>query len=114
MSNRDLQSLIDTSCPVIYNGNWEAEARKGWRWDGNVNTRDKAKVQVHIEAAQSEFGKKNVALGQAFDGEVMKPIRRYQTCGIYVRDVENIVGEARKILEDIEILAMWLDEKGNL
>lgn len=100
--------MMDGNSPKIYAGNWLSVSNDGWRWSRNVNLKDKAGAKHIIEDLQETFGKENVTAGHAFNESSMKPAEIIGQCGIYVRDVEQQVEEANKLLDDPEAVAAWL------
>lgn len=108
---KNLRDQIDTNCPVIFIGNWPTEFAKGWRWATNLDL-DKAKESEAVQTIQDyqiAHGKLNVALGHAFDKEAMQPASLDKICGLYVRDIEDIVKRVHEDLDNTKALAEWLN-----
>lgn len=105
----EIRQIIDTNTPVIYPGNWEAENRKGWRWEANLNIHDINTVLNLIKMLQADHGRRNVAIGHTFNFETMKPEGEPLMCGLYLRDAEDIVQEAMKELDDLDALERFFN-----
>ena len=108
---KKLRDQIDKNCPVIFIGNWPAEHAKGWRWATNIdlNKDNEPEAIKIIQDYQLAHGKLNVALGHAFDKEEMQPAPLDKICGLYVRDIEDIVKKVHEDLNDTKALAKWLN-----
>ncbi len=107
---KKLRDLIDTNCPMIFAGNWPAEHKKGWRWIMNLEVNDDDSTTM-IRDYQIAHGPTNVAIGHPFNKMTMKPAPIVNECGLYVRDVEDLVKEAQRTLENDEAIARWLNKK---
>lgn len=105
---KDLRDLIDTNCPVIFEGNWESEHKKGWRWVMNLDLAAPSGCKEIIKDYQQGHGSLNVCVGHAFDEKKMKPAPTAVFCGLYVRDVEDLIREVERDLEDPVKVAAWL------
>lgn len=108
MSMKALRDLIDSNCPVIFAGNWESEHKKGWRWITNLEISEMESGTI-IRDYQLAHGGMNVTLGQPFHDQVMRPVGNLRECGLYVRDVEDLVKEAQRTLENDEAISRWLN-----
>lgn len=86
-----IKKLTHPSTPGIYTKNWDKEHSRGWRWETNVSITPVEDACDLVEALQEIHGKGNVAVGQPFNDTLLKPIAMPAFCGIYIRDVEDIV-----------------------
>lgn len=102
-----LRSKIDSSCPVIFRGNWPTEAAKGWRHACNISLTDGTGEDM-LADYQTAHGRINVTIGQPFDENAMKPSPEPKLCGLYVRDTEDLVRELQRDLDDNKKVAKWL------
>lgn len=86
-----ISSLIDTSCPIVSKVNWDSLCEKGWRWHVNILMRDEHSSAKRIRKAQQEYGRKNVAIGDPFDKDRMRPKRNLSgiVAGLYVCDIDD-------------------------
>jgi hypothetical protein len=103
-----IRAMLDTSTPVVYAGNWPAEHAKGWRFVMNMFITDVQGCMDAIKNAQIEHGKAGVAVGQAFNESTMKPEPAPGICGLYVKDVESVVEEVMRELNDLDAVERWL------
>lgn len=91
-----LRGLIDTNCPMIFPGNWEAEHERGWRHAKNLVTTDEGAAVKTIQDYQTAHGLLNVTIGNPFSAESMMPATIPQHFGLYVRDIEDLVQDFNK------------------
>jgi len=106
---KKLRDLIDTNTPVIFIGNWPSELAKGWRWAVNLDLTEEAEVVKIIQDYQIAHGRLNVALGHSFDAKEMQPVPIDKSCGLYVRDVEDLIQKVNEDMNDTKALAAWLN-----
>jgi hypothetical protein len=102
-----IAALIDNSCPRIFEGNWQAEHAKGWRWVLNLHIQEEDAPDT-VEEYQAAHGKTNVTVGHAFDLDKGTPTPEPLFCGLYVRDVEELVQSLYRGLNDTKALSRWL------
>lgn len=104
-----LRNLIDLNSPIVFSGSWDKLTREGWRFAVNLNPfllgdsnertiRDL--VQVH--------GVSNVAFGQSFHEETMRPRPEPSWFGVYVRDVDIQADQFAELLQDDQAIARWI------
>jgi hypothetical protein len=105
---KELRDLIDTNCPMIYSGNWKAENEKGWRWVINLEVEDEDSKST-IKDYQTAHGPLNVAIGHPFNEDSNRPTPATSTFGLYVRDVEDLIKDIRRDLDDPAAIASWLN-----
>lgn len=111
---RELQSLIDTGTPIVFAAAWDRLTREGWRWAANLMINSDVYNRKLIENYIKVHGPMNVAIGQKYDLDELKPVPVLSCVGLYVRDVEIQAQEFSNLLEDDEALARWVNnEKGN-
>lgn len=105
-----LQGLIDTKCPMIYVGNWPLEHSRGWRWVANLDLGQFDNRQLILDY-QMAHGVLNVTLGHPFNEVNLKPAPILGFCGMYVRDVDDIIKQARRELADDEMMHRWMEKE---
>lgn len=103
-----LRKKISTSNPVIFPGNWEMNHRKGWRWVANLHYEDQEECLETLDEYLTAHGSANVTLGHSFDEKVMRPGVVPGYCGLYVRDLEDLVNELQRSLNDNDMVERWL------
>lgn len=100
--------MIDTNCPMIFEGNWKVEHSNGWRFVKNLPL-DDGKAKLAIKSYQEVHGVLNVAVGQPFNEHTRKPAPAMTTFGLYVRDVDDLVKDIRDSLDNPVAVASWLN-----
>lgn len=105
-----LRRKLSTSCPIIYTGNWELEHNKGWRWECNVNYVDLKEAHALLDEYLDAHGRKNVTVGHPFDEDLLKPSVLEGYCGLYIRDVQDLVTTLTHDLDDLDAVERWLHE----
>lgn len=100
MSN--LSSLISTRCPIVNKANWDRLCEEGWRWLANIPLHDHPSAAAMVISAQEDYGVYNVALGDPFNSQRMKPKRDLSgfAAGIYVCDADE---QIRLLMITLEI-----------
>lgn len=106
---KQLRDLIDSNCIMVYTGNWTILAGQGWRWLSNLYLPKTDECIATVIDAQNVHGKLNVTLGHPMVEEKMKPEPQAGLFGLYVRDVDDLVLELQKSLDDIEQLERWVN-----
>jgi hypothetical protein len=107
-----IRAMLDTGAPVIFEGNWNSEHAKGWRFVMNMFITDVHGCMDTIKMAQIEQGRPNVTVGLAFNEVTMKPEAEPSVCGLYVKDLElPTLEDENAILEaENELLSQRIDE----
>lgn len=105
---KKLRDLIDKGSPVIFVGNWKSQHARGWRWVRNIDLKDESAALQIVKTSLKTHGKTNVAIGYAFDSESMEPAPIEKQCGLYIRDVEDIIEKARAEINSEKALEEWL------
>jgi hypothetical protein len=103
-----LRKRIDTNCPMIFGGNWRAEHNKGWRWVRNLFYEDPEASLGVLDEYQTAHGVLNVTIGHPFSEDKMEPAVMPGYCGLYVRDVDDLVAELQRDLDDLTTVERWL------
>jgi hypothetical protein len=105
-----IAKLIDSTCPKIFQGNWQAEHAKGWRWILNLGINEEDSTET-VQEYQEAHGRTNVTVGHPFDLEQMKPTPQPDFCGLYVRDVEELITSLYRGMNDNVALKRWLEKE---
>ena len=105
---KELRDLIDEGAPMIYAGNWKAEHEKGWRWALDLDT-DADEAKRTILDFQHRYGVTNVAIGHSFADDSPKPKAGGNRFGLYVRDVDELIKEMQKNLDDPVAIGRWMN-----
>lgn len=103
----ELRAIIDTNCPIIYAGNWHTEVAHGWRWALNLALVDPNGKTI-VRDYQMAHGVRNVTVGHSFDLDKNLPSPEPAFIGVYVRDVEDLVKEFSRALNDEKAIQQWL------
>lgn len=111
-SASNLRRMIDSSCPVIFGGNWQQATSKGWRWECNLSISHTETPKL-IEGYQQTLGSDRVTIGHPFSETRMRPEPVEEYVGIYLKDADDLVEAHAAELEDDEALAAavaaWAD-----
>jgi hypothetical protein len=107
-SASNLRRMIDSSCPVIFGGNWQLATEKGWRWECNLGINHAETPRV-IEGYQRTLAPNRVTIGHPFSETRMRPEPVEEFVGIYLKDADDLVEAHAAELDDDEALAKWLD-----
>lgn len=103
-----ITKLIDNSNPFIYAANWLIMVNRGWRFLRNVDLTTDETIDI-IKDIQKVHGPINVAMGHPVPEGQIQPKTEAGSSGIYVRDVDNLVDELNKSLEDLEQIERWIN-----
>lgn len=104
---KKIVDLIPHDLPRIYAGNWASEHAKGWRWVLNLHIHEEDSAET-VEEYQTAHGVRNVTVGHAFDLDTRHPEPQPLWCGLYVKDVEDLVSSLRRGMDDLGALGRWL------
>jgi hypothetical protein len=103
-----LRDMIDTNCPIMHAGAWPTLHGRGWRWEKNLYVPEvEACIEV-IDDYQSVHGPLNITIGSPFNEEQLRPAPMPTFIGLYVRDVQDVVAELRRSLDDNDAVERWL------
>lgn len=92
---------ISPHCPYINARNWQECNKIGWRWLRNLYLNQPNDNKLFVEYLQFLHGERNVALGHPWDpNEQLRPEPSAERFGVYVRDIEEILDEFRKEMDD--------------
>jgi hypothetical protein len=103
-----LRDMIDTNCPIMHGGAWPTLHLRGWRWEKNLYVPEVEQCIAVIDDYQDVHGPMNVTIGSPFNEEQMKPAPMRTLIGLYIRDVQDIMAELRRSLDDSDAVERWL------
>ena len=103
-----LRNIIDTNCPIMHAGAWPVLHQRGWRFEKNLYVPEVELCIEIIDDYQKVHGPLNVTIGSPFNEEQMKPAPIPTFIGLYVRDVQDIMAELKRSLDDNDAVERWL------
>jgi hypothetical protein len=87
-------------------------ANQGWRFLMNVDLTELDKCIRTVQDLQKRFGPINVTMGHPIaDDKSLQPKPEFGSgrFGIYVRDVDILIDELQKSLNDLEQIERWIN-----
>jgi hypothetical protein len=104
-SASNLRRMIDSSCPVIFGGNWQLATEKGWRWECNlgINHAETPRIIENLPTDACETDR--VTIGHPFSETRMRPEPVEEFIGVYLKDADDLVEAHAAELNDDEAFA---------